>query len=114
MYGKVVQLELCKKLECHRTTKYYMLKSESVLEKETHKILRNFEIQTDPLIPARRPDLEIIIKNKKNKKKKVKKRTCRIVDFAVQADHRVKIKETEKRDKNLDLSRELKKKIYGI
>ena len=32
-----------------------------------------------------------------------------IVDFAVQADHRVKIKENENRDKYLDLARGLKK-----
>ena len=38
------------------------------------------------------------------------KRTCRIVDFEVFTDHRVKLKESEKRDKYLDLTRELKKK----
>ena len=32
------------------------------------------------------------------------------MDFAVLADHRVKLKESEKRDKYLDLARELKKK----
>ena len=40
------------------------------------------------------------------------KRTCKIVDFAVQADHRIKLKEWEKKDKYLDLARELKKN-YG-
>ena len=34
-----------------------------------------------------------------------------MVDFAVPADHRVKLKENEKKDKYLDLARELKK--YG-
>ena len=38
-----------------------------------------------------------------------KKRTCKIVDFAVPTDHRVKFKESEKKDKYLDLVRELKK-----
>ena len=38
-----------------------------------------------------------------------KKRTCKIVDFAVPADHRIKLKEYEKKDKYLDLTRELKK-----
>ena len=38
-----------------------------------------------------------------------KKRTCRIVDLAVPADHRVKMKDREKKDKYLDLARELKK-----
>ena len=33
-------------------------------------------------------------------------RTCRIVDFAVSADHRVKLKENEKKDKYLDLARD--------
>ena len=37
-----------------------------------------------------------------------KKRTCQIVDLAVPAYYRVKLKEIEKRDKFLDLARELK------
>ena len=41
-----------------------------------------------------------------------KKRTSKIVDFAVPADHRIKLKECEKKDKYLDLARELKN--YGI
>ena len=36
-------------------------------------------------------------------------RTCKIVDFAVPADHRVKLKECEKKEKYLDLAKELKK-----
>ena len=44
-----------------------MHKPESVLENETHKILWDFEIKTDHLIPARRPDL-IFINNKKKKR----------------------------------------------
>ena len=67
------------------------------LENETHK-LWDFDIQTDLLISARRPDL--IIK---------KKKTCRIVDFAVPANHRVKLKESEKKDKYFALDREVKK-----
>ena len=74
-------------------------------ENEAHKILGDFEIQTDYLISAWRRDLEIVNK----KKKKRKKRNFQIVYFAVPANHRVKIKENEKRDKYLDLARELKK-----
>ena len=73
-----------------------------VLENATHKILWDFNIQTDHLISARRPDLIIINNNKK-------KRTYKIVDFAVPADHRIKLKECVKKDKYLDLARELKK-----
>ena len=42
------------------------------------------------------------------KEKKRKKRTYRIVDFAVPADHKIKLKKSENRDKFLDLARELK------
>ena len=38
-----------------------------------------------------------------------KNRTYKIVDFAVPADHRIKLKEFEKKDKYLNLARELKK-----
>ena len=40
-----------------------------------------------------------------------KKRTCRIVDFAIRADNRVKLKESNIWDKYLDLARE--QKNYG-
>ena len=43
--------------------------------------------------------------NNQQKKKKI----CKIVDFAVPADHRIKLKEWEKEDKHLNLAKELKK-----
>ena len=52
----------------------------------------------------------IIITTRPCDSQKTKKRTCRIVDFDILADHRVKLKESEKRDKYLDLVRELEKK----
>ena len=55
------------------------------LENDSHKLRWDFSIQTDHLIPARRPDL--ILNNKK-------KRICKIVDFAVPADHRINLKES--------------------
>ena len=55
----------------------------------------------DHLFSARRPDFIII-----NKKKNIWK----IVDFAIPTDHKIKLKECEKRDKYLDLARELKKR----
>ena len=66
----------------------------------TLKLLCDFDIQTDHLISARRPDLIVINNNNK------KMRTCKIVDFAVPTDHRIKLKECEKKDKYLDLARE--------
>ena len=67
----------------------------SVQKNETLKLHKDFEIQTDHLISARRPDLETVNK---------KKRRCRILDFAVPADDRVKLKESKRRDKYLDLA----------
>ena len=99
--GKVIHWKICKKCKFDHTNKWYMYNPAPVLENDTHKLLLDFNIQTDHLIPARRPDLIII-----NKKKK---RTCKIVDFAVPDDYRVKLKECEKKDKYLDLARELKK-----
>ena len=69
----------------------------SVRENDKHKSRWDFDIQTDHLISTKIPDLIII-----NKKRE-------LVDFAVLADHRVKMKENEKKDKYLDLTRELKK-----
>ena len=49
------------------------------------------------------------LNNNQQKKKKKEKKTSKIVDFAVLDDHRLKLKECEKKDKYLDLARELKK-----
>ena len=100
-WGKVIHWELCKKFRFGHMNKWYMHNPASVLENYTYKLLWDFDIQTDQLISARRPDF-IIINKKKN-------RICKIVDFAVLADHRIKLKESKKKDKYQDLARELKK-----
>ena len=71
-----------------------------VLENDIYKLLWDFDVHTDHLIPTRRPDL-ITINNKKE--------NLQNVDFAVPADHRIKLKEYEKKNKYLDLARDLKK-----
>ena len=71
-----------------------------VLHNDTHKLLWDFNIQTDHLILTRRPDLIIINKTRE---------FAKIVDFAFPVDHRINLKEYEKKDKYLDLARELKK-----
>ena len=76
-----------------------MHNSEVVLENETHKLLWDFDLQTDHLISFRRSHLIIINKQK---------RTCRIVDFAIPVDNRVKLKESEMKDKFLELDNKLK------
>ena len=76
-----------------------MQNSAPVQENDTHKLLWDFDIHTDHLISASRPDLIII-----NKKREFAK----IVEFAVPGDHKIKLKKCEKKDKYLDLTRELK------
>ena len=98
--GEVIHWELCRKLKFDHMNKWDMQNPESVLENETHKLLWDFEIQTNHQILARQPDFIII-----NKKEK----TCKVEDFSVPVDHRVILKECEKRDNYLDLARELKK-----
>ena len=61
-----------------------------VLENDIHKLLWDFDIHTDHLISARRQDLIVIDKKK-------------VVTYAVPADYGIKLKESEKKDKYLDL-----------
>ena len=83
--GKVIHWEMCKKFKFGNANKWFMHNPAPVLENNTHKLLRDFDIQTDHLILTR-PH------NNQQKKKKI----CKIVDFAVPADHRIKLKECEK------------------
>ena len=64
---KVIHWEMCRKFLFDHTNKWYMHNPAPVLENDSHKLLWGFNIQTDHLIPARRPDL-IIINNKKLRK----------------------------------------------
>ena len=99
--GKVIHWKMCKKFKFEHTNKWYTHNPAPVIQHDMHKLLWDFDILTDHLIPASRPDL--IIVNKK------KERICKIVDFFVSADQRIKLKECEKKDKYLDLASELKK-----
>ena len=76
-----------------------MHNTESVQENKMQKILWDSETQTD------HQNLSQTIKSCHSHNKRT---TCRIDNFAVSADHRVKLKESEKRDKYQDIARELK------
>ena len=96
---------MCKKFKFDHTYKWYTHNPASVVENDTPKLLWDFDIQTDHQISARRPDL--IINKKTNKKNP--QRIYKISNFAVPADHRIKLKEYAKKNKYFDLARELKK-----
>ena len=71
----VIHLQFCKKLKLDHTTKWYTHKPESVMENETHKILRDFEIEIDYLILVRWLDL-VLIKEEKKKENLLSWRFC--------------------------------------
>ena len=48
-------------------------------------------------------------KTRPNNNQQKKKKNCKSVDFVVPADHRIKLKECEKKDKYLDLARKFLK-----
>ena len=81
----------------------------SVPENDTHKLLLEFDIQTDHLISARNPGLIIINKKKKKKKKGKERELAKLWTLL----SRIKVKESAKKDNYPDLARELKKTNYG-
>ena len=68
--GKMIHWEMRKKSKFDHANKWYMHNPAPVLESDTHKLLWDFNIQTDHLISARRPDL-IIINEKRRKSAKL-------------------------------------------
>ena len=75
--GKVIIWEICRKFQFDHTNKWY--------RHNPAPVVSDFNIQTDHLIPARRPAFIIINK---------KKRICKIVKFAVPVDHKINRKES--------------------
>ena len=55
--GKVTHWEMCKKFKSDHTNEWYIHNPASVLENGIHKLLWDFNILTDHLISASRPDL---------------------------------------------------------
>ena len=62
------------------------------MENKSSKIMWNFSVQTDNVIAARRPDLIVIDKAKKQ---------CHIIDFAVPFDSKVVEKRKGKKWKSI-------------
>ena len=73
------------KLRIDDSTKWYMLKPETVLENEKHKLFQG-HLDTNRSANIDLKPVEVIV----NKNK----RTCQAVEFAVTADHGVKINES--------------------
>ena len=92
--------ELCGAYGFERSAQWYHHRAEGVLENEKAKLLWDVNIQTKRVISARRPDLVLMDKEKKE---------TMLIDIAIPGDIRVKDKEMEKIEKYQDLRIELEK-----
>ena len=98
--AKKVHWDLCKSYGLEHAERWYEHTPEGVVENDKVKILWDINVQCDNMIQARRPDIIVINKEKKE---------AIIVDIAVSADIRVSEKEKEKIEKYQDLKREIKR-----
>ena len=55
--GKVIRRDMCKKLKLDHANKWHMQNPAPVLQNDTHKLLWDFDVQTDHLISARKQTL---------------------------------------------------------
>ena len=78
----------------------WLHKPETVNENEQVKILWDFEVRTDRIITARRPDIIVIDKQEK---------TAKIIDVAIPLDKNIRGKEAEKVQKYQDLKIEIQR-----
>ena len=99
--AKVIHWDICKKFKFDHTNKWYMHNPAPLLENDTHKLLCDFDIYTDHLISARWQDL-ILINNKKREFAKLSTLLSLLTT-------ELNMEECEKKDKYLDVARELKK-----
>ena len=98
--GRKIHWELCGKYGLAASERWYEHQPETVMENDSCKLLWDFSIQTDHVIQARRPDVILIDKEKKE---------CKMIDFAIPYDSRVNAKEMEKIEKYQDLARKVQK-----
>ena len=87
-------------LNAPRTNKWYIPNVESTLDNETHELLWSFKDINGS------SNLSLTTRPRDSSQKK---RTYRIVNYAVPTNHRIRLKESKEIDKYLDLLRELKK-----
>ena len=96
----VIHKNICDEYGIETAKQTWLHHPEAVTETEEVKILWDFEIRTDRVIPARRPDIVVLDKEE---------RKLTIIDVAVPSDANIKDKETEKITKYQDLKIELQR-----
>ena len=96
----VIHKAICDDYNIETVKQIWLHHPEAVTETEKVKILWDYEIRTDRIIPARRPDIVVLDKEE---------RKLTIIDVAVPSDANIKEKETEKITKYQDLKIELQR-----
>ena len=96
--ASIIHWELCALHGFQRSKNWFEHRAEPVRENDKVRILWNFNIHTDRVIKARRPDIVVV--------DKLNSETI-IIDIAVPGDFRVKEKESEKIEKYQDLALEI-------
>ena len=96
---------LCKKYQMPCSNKWYDHHPQPVTENENAKLLWDYSIRTDRVIPAHQPDLTLI--NKTNNK-------VSLIDVVVPWNSKAEQKEQGKRDKYQESTYELSSGDYGI
>ena len=93
-----VHWRICEKYELDRANKWYEHKPDGAIENANYKILWDVMIQNDKEIEARRPDIVVVDKQR---------REVKIIDVAIPGDVRACEKELEKIDKYKPLKDEI-------
>ena len=86
--ARAVHWNLCKKYQMPYSNKWYEHQPQPVTENKNAKLIGDYSIRTDRMIPAHRPDLTLV--DKTNSK-------VSLIDAAVPRDSRTEQKEQEKR-----------------
>jgi len=96
--ARIIHWALSKRFKLDACGSYWNHEPQSVSENSEVKLLWDFNIYTDHVLSARRPDIVLVDKHNN---------TVEIIDISVPADSNVSSKETEKIEKYRDLSIEL-------
>ena len=98
--AKALHWKICKEFNIPCSENWYNHTPEKVVENNKAKILWDYDVRTDHVIQARRPDLILI--NKEDQK-------VSLIDVAIPWDTRVKEKSREKMEKYHDLKMEIRR-----
>ena len=98
--ASIVHRSICQSFQLPVHSKRWLHKPDTVCQNEDAKILWDMDIQTDRVIPARRPDIIVMDQ---------KRREAVIIDIAEPSDRKCQEREQDKIEKYQDLRLEIQK-----